>query len=80
MTSLIPDPIDDAVRALETYSASESFGIVTLVVLVLLLIEREVLAITQSGRLRLQALSAFVFPLLIAAAVTIVMRLVILAD
>jgi hypothetical protein len=79
MTSLLPDAIRSSVTALDTYAASESFGVVTLAVLVLLLIEREALGMIRPGRLRLAALSAFAFPLFVAVAVTIAMRIVILA-
>jgi hypothetical protein len=77
LTSLLPNEIFDAVTDLETYAASESFGIVTLVVLVLLLVEREALSV--AGVRGLTPLSALAFPLLLVVAVTIVMRLVILS-
>ena len=77
MTSLLPTQIFDAVTDLETYAASESFGVVTFVVLFLLLVEREALSV--AGVRGLTPLSALTAPLLVVVAVTIVTRLVLLA-
>jgi uncharacterized membrane protein YkgB len=79
MTSLLPEDIRDAVTAVDTYAASESFGVVTLVVLLVLLVEREALALARPGMPRLSSLSAFAFPLLVTVSVTILVRLILLA-
>ena len=74
MTGLLPDPVRNAVIAHSTYSASQTFGVVALVVLVLLLIERQALAFTTPSKRTRTALLAFAVPLFFAVALTIAAR------
>jgi hypothetical protein len=74
VTELVPDLVRDAVRHKSDYAASGSFGVVTLVLLLILLLERELLRLTAAQRARLIALSAAAVPLGLAVAFTIVVR------
>jgi hypothetical protein len=76
VTGLVPDIVRDAMQSESVFSASESFGVVTLVVLVVLLLEREVLRITGAAPARITTLSAVIAPLFVTVMLTIVARLV----
>lgn len=75
MTGLLPQVIHDAVRSESDYSASESFGVVTLVLLMVIVVEREVLRVARLPRPRIVALTAAVVPLSVAVALTITVRI-----
>lgn len=75
MTGLLPDVIRDAVRAHSTYSASDSFGLVAVVAFLLLLVERQALALLGRSRFTSAALAAFAIPLFVAGALTVAARL-----
>ena len=74
MTGLLPDVVRDAIEGQSLYSASESFGIVAFVLLIVLLLEEEVLRMARAARVRVAVLSALVVPLLLAVAATIILR------
>lgn len=78
MTGLLPTVVRDAVQDQSVYSASESFGLVALVLLVVLLLEQEVLRVVRAAPVRVTVLTALVVPLLIAVMATIVLRVAIL--
>ena len=75
MSGLLPTLVQHEVASKTVFSASQSFGVVTLVLLVVLLLEREVLRIARAHPARLKALSIAAAPLLIAVALTIWARL-----
>jgi len=75
VTSLLPAVVRDAIEGQSVYSASESFGIVTFILLVVLLLEQEVLRVSRLAPVRVTVLTALVVPLLIAVMATIVLRL-----
>lgn len=74
MTGLLPDVVRDALQSRSLYSASESFGLVALILLVVLLLEVEMLRATRQGRDRSIVLAALALPLLLAVTLTIVLR------
>lgn len=74
MTGLLPEIVRDAVTGRSLYAASESFGIVALVLLVVLLLELEALRVLRTAPARASVVSALVAPLLIAVMLTIVLR------
>lgn len=78
MTALLPHVISHAVTAKTVFGASQSFAVVTLTLLVVLLIEREALRAVRVQSARVVALSIVCAPLLIAVTLTIVARLVLL--
>lgn len=78
MTGLLPQLLHHVVAGKTVFSASQSFGVVTLVLLVVLLLEREVLRIARAQPARLKALSIAAVPLLVAVALTIWARLTII--
>lgn len=79
MTGLLPTVVRDAIEGQSVYSASESFGIVAFVLLVVLLLEQEVLRVMHAAPVRTMVLSALTVPLLIAVMATIVLRVLELA-
>ena len=74
MTSLLPEVVRDAIERQSVYSASESFGLVAFILLVVLLLEQEVLRVIRLAPVRVTVLTALVVPLLIAVMATIVLR------
>ena len=74
MTNLLPAVVRDAIESQSVYSASESFGLVALVLLVVLLLEQESLRVVRGASGRVTVLSALVVPLLVAVMATIVLR------
>ena len=74
MTGLLPDVVRDAIQSRTLYSASESFGIVPLVLLVALLLEAEALRVMHRARVHTAVLEAVAVPLLVAVALTVVLR------
>jgi hypothetical protein len=74
LTGLLPQAIRDAIADRGDHAASQSFGVVTLVVLCLVLLEREVLALAWGSRVRLGALFAVAASLTVAVGLTIGVR------
>ncbi|MDP8909470.1 MAG: hypothetical protein M3N47_10230 [Chloroflexota bacterium] len=74
MTSLLPQVVRDAIESRSLYDASESFGIVTFVLLVVLLLEQELLRVARTAPVRAAVLTAVSVPLLLAVVLTIVLR------
>lgn len=74
MTGLLPDVVHDAIQSKTIYAASESFGVVALVLLVVLLLELEALRMTRRSHGHTVALQAMAAPLLVAVLLTIFLR------
>ncbi len=74
MSGLLPEVIREAVEGKSLYSASTSFGVVALAVLVIMLIESEALRVAKPRSTTASALSAVTVPLLIAVMLTIAAR------
>lgn len=75
MTALLPDVIRDAVHSRSIYAASESFGVVALALLLMLLLELEVLRAARRGHERAMVVQAITVPLLVAVGLTIALRI-----
>jgi hypothetical protein len=75
LTGLLPHAIRDAVAARGDYGASESFGVVTLVVLVAVLVEREILRLTHAPPALIATLFVVAATLTFVVAVTIGVRI-----
>ncbi len=78
MSGLLPRVIRHAVISRSVFGASESFGVVALTLLVVLLIERELLQVARTDGTRRTGLSIFSLPLFVAVALTIAARLALL--
>lgn len=74
MNGLLPEVIRDAVEAKSLYGASTSFGLVSLALLVILLVESEGLRVARTRSTTASALSAVAVPLLVAVMLTIAAR------
>lgn len=74
MTGLLPEVVRDTIRDQSLYSASESFGLVALVLLVVLLLEQEALRVMRTAPDRARVFSALSMPLLVAVMLTIILR------
>lgn len=74
MNGLLPEVIREAVEAKSLYGASTSFGLVSLAVLVIVLLESEGLRVARSRSTTASALSAVAVPLFIAVMLTIAAR------
>jgi apolipoprotein N-acyltransferase len=66
--------VRDAIHDRSLYASSQSFGIVALVLLVVLLLELEALRVMQRSREQAVALQAVALPLLVAVLLTIALR------
>jgi hypothetical protein len=75
VTALLPEVVREAIEGQSLQSASESFGLVTLVLLVALLLEYEVLRTARPARARMITLSAVIGPLSVVVLITIVARI-----
>jgi|tagenome__1003787_1003787.scaffolds.fasta_scaffold19257135_2 hypothetical protein len=71
MTGLLPDAVRDAVQAGSDRTASESFGLVALVLLMIILIYREVLRAAGTRPAQALAFGALAMPLVVAGLLTI---------
>jgi len=78
VSGLLPHVIEHAISSKSVPFSSQSFGVVTLILLVVLLLEREVLQVSRFQPARRIALSAVSVPLLEALALTIAARLALL--
>lgn len=78
MSGLLPHVIRHAISSTSVYTTSQSFGVVTLALLIVLLLEREALRVARFQPARLIGLSAVSAPLLVAVVLTIVARLALL--
>jgi hypothetical protein len=74
VSGLLPHVIRHTVTSKSVFVASESFGVVALTLLVVLLLERETLRIARAAPTRRMDLLVFSVPLLIAVALTIAAR------
>ena len=75
MTGLLPETLVDSVGAKSTEAASESFGLVAVILLIVLMVEQETLGREGLGRERAAALRSVVLPLLIVLVVVLSNRL-----
>lgn len=75
MSDLLPRVIWHAVTSKSVSLASQSFGVVALTLVVVLLVEREVLRAARTDRARRTGITVFALPLLVAVALTIAARL-----
>jgi hypothetical protein len=71
VTGLLPDAVREAVQAESVASASETFGVVALVVLLILLVEHEALRAGEGASARMTMVSAAMLPLLLTVTVMI---------
>jgi hypothetical protein len=78
VTGLLPDAVRHAVDARSRIAAADSFGVVAVVLLLVLLVETEVLRVVRARSERQVALLALVAPLLVAAGLTMIVRVVVL--
>lgn len=74
MTGLLPDVVHDAIQRQSIYSSSESFGVVALVLLVVLMLELEALRVTRRPHDESVVVQAMALPLLVAVMLTIFLR------
>jgi cell division protein FtsW (lipid II flippase) len=74
VTGLLPDVVREAIHDRSIYSASESFGVVGLVLLVALLLELEALRVMHRSREHTVVLQAVALPLLVSVVLTIALR------
>ena len=74
MTDLLPHIVRHAVTAKSVNAASQSFGVIALVLLVVLLLEVEAIRVLRRGSGRLVVISAVSAPLLVAVFLTIAAR------
>lgn len=75
MTALLPEIVRDAIQDRSLYSASESFGVVALVLLLVLLLQVEAQRVARRGRDQTVVLEALAWPVLLAVVLTIVRRI-----
>ncbi len=80
MTGLLPDLVRHAVTSKSVFAASQSFGLVVLILLVVLLVEREALRTAGARRVGLIGMSVASFALLIVVALTIAARLYVIVQ
>ncbi len=74
MTSLLPDVIRDAISSESIYHASESYGVVALVLLLVMLLHRDIAGASGEPALRQTTRSAFITPLVLVVLLTIGLR------
>lgn len=79
MSGLLPHIVRHAVAGQTVFAASQSLGVVTLALVIILMIEREVLVAGRVPRGRLIGLSVIAVPVLVAVALTIAARLAVIA-
>lgn len=80
MNSLLPEVVRDEIVGRSLYSASESYGVVALILLVALLLELEALRVLRTAPARATIVSALAIPLLLAVMLTIILRVTALMD
>lgn len=78
MTGLLPEGVREAVEGRSTYDASESFGVIALVVALVLLFRLQVLEVRRASKLELAANAALALPPLAAVVLTIGARIEVL--
>jgi hypothetical protein len=79
VTGVFPEAIRDALTDVGTFAASTSLGVVAFVVLVVMLIERDAFAASSERATTVAALTALAIPLTVAVAMTLVIRVVVVA-
>ena len=75
MSGLLPDAVRDAIARSGELGASESFGVVTLVVLIVVLVEHEVLRLAAPSRARMAPFFISAVVLTCAVGLTIAARI-----
>jgi hypothetical protein len=76
MTGLLPEALRDAIARLGDGGASQSFGLVALVLLLAVFFEREVLRAASATKAQVTVVSAAVMALLLPVVLTIGLRIV----
>jgi hypothetical protein len=79
MNGLLPHVVRHAVVGQTVFAASQSLGLVTLALVIILMLEREALVAGRVPRARLIGLSVIALPLLLGVALTIAARLAVIA-
>lgn len=74
MTGLLPDVVRDGIERRSLFEASETFGAVTLVLLVILLVALQTRGTAQRSSGDTTVLAALAVPLLAVVALTILLR------
>jgi hypothetical protein len=74
MTGLVPHAVEHAVGQKTVLGASQSYAVISLTVLIVVLLEREALRIARVQPTRLVGLTIAALPLLVAVALTLVAR------
>ena len=74
MTGLLPEVVREGVESRSLFDASETFGVVTLVLLIVLLMELEALRAARRSPGAAAVLQALSVPLLAVVGLTIVLR------
>ena len=80
MSALLPDVVRDAIEAKSTYAATESYGVVALVLLIVVMVVRELLRARESEAGTVAALSAAVPPLCIVVLLAVAVRMALLIE
>jgi hypothetical protein len=75
MTSFLPHAVRDAIAARGDFGASETFGVVTLVVLLVLLVEHEVVRTASGSRVWIKPVFVASASLALAVWLTIAVRI-----
>jgi hypothetical protein len=78
VSGLLPHLVRHAVSGRSVSVTSQSFGVVTFILLIMLMVERETLRVAWVKRGRQVALTVVAAPLLVVVALTIVARLALL--
>ena len=79
MNGILPHVVRHAVAGQTVFAASQSLGVVTLALVIILMVEREALRAGRIPRARLVGLSVIAVPLLVGVALTIAARLAVIA-
>jgi hypothetical protein len=75
VTGLLPQALRDEIVSRGDFGASESFGVVTLILLIVILVEHEVLRVAAPAKARMAPLFAAAVALSCAVALTIGVRI-----
>jgi hypothetical protein len=78
MSGLLSEPLRSTVTAAGTNAASTSFTLAAFIVLVVLLLEHDLLAMSRAPRYNPSGLAALAIPLGVAVTVTLVTRIALL--
>jgi hypothetical protein len=74
MSGLLPHAVQHAVSEKTVLSASQSFALISLTILIVLLVEREALRVVRAEPARVISLSIACLPLLVVVGLTLLAR------